>query len=102
MQAKDLGHTCRECRMPFSAIGEPLTERRGASAHRKRPRAAAQFGSANDRAPHALQLIRTTRPSLASAPTARRRAPRHGLRPGVGLHVLILARIKGPRLDDRW
>ena len=28
--AKDLGHTCRECRLPFTAIGEPLTERRGA------------------------------------------------------------------------
>ena len=28
--AKDLGHTCRECRLPFAAIGEPLTERRGA------------------------------------------------------------------------
>jgi hypothetical protein len=28
--AKDLGHTCRECRLPFITIGEPLTERRGA------------------------------------------------------------------------
>jgi hypothetical protein len=28
--AKDLGHTCRECRLPFASIGEPLTERRGA------------------------------------------------------------------------
>ena len=28
--AKDLGHTCRECRLPFATIGEPLTERRGA------------------------------------------------------------------------
>jgi hypothetical protein len=27
---KDLGHTCRECRKPFSRIGDPLTERRGA------------------------------------------------------------------------
>ena len=26
----DLGHTCRECREPFTRIGEPLTERRGA------------------------------------------------------------------------
>mmetsp|Transcript_14 Transcript_14/g.16 ORF Transcript_14/g.16 Transcript_14/m.16 type:complete len:232 (+) Transcript_14:386-1081(+) len=28
--AKDLGHTCRECRRPFTSIGDPLTERRGA------------------------------------------------------------------------
>ena len=28
--AKDLGHTCRECRLPFTNIGDPLTERRGA------------------------------------------------------------------------
>ena len=27
---KDLGHTCRECKRPFSRIGEALTERRGA------------------------------------------------------------------------
>jgi hypothetical protein len=27
---KDLGHTCRECRLPFRSIGEALTERRGA------------------------------------------------------------------------
>ena len=27
---KDLGHTCRECRRPFTRIGEALTERRGA------------------------------------------------------------------------
>jgi hypothetical protein len=26
----DLGHKCRECRRPFSAVGEPITERRGA------------------------------------------------------------------------
>ena len=26
---KDLGHTCRECRKPFSKLGEPLTERHG-------------------------------------------------------------------------
>ena len=26
----DLGHRCRECKQPFSRIGEPLTERRGA------------------------------------------------------------------------
>jgi len=26
----DLGHNCRECRGPFRAIGEPMTERRGA------------------------------------------------------------------------
>ena len=26
----DLGHNCRECREPFRAIGEPMTERRGA------------------------------------------------------------------------
>ncbi len=26
----DLGHCCRECRKPFSKIGEPITERRGA------------------------------------------------------------------------
>ena len=26
----DLGHNCRECRMAFTTIGDPLTERRGA------------------------------------------------------------------------
>ena len=26
----DLGHNCKECRLPFTTIGEPLTERRGA------------------------------------------------------------------------
>jgi len=26
----DLAHTCRECRKPFTKIGEPITERRGA------------------------------------------------------------------------
>ncbi|GMI20515.1 hypothetical protein TrRE_jg7862 [Triparma retinervis] len=26
----DLGHTCRECKVPFSKLGEPITERRGA------------------------------------------------------------------------
>ena len=30
VEKKDLGHTCRECRRPFTTIGEPLTERRGA------------------------------------------------------------------------
>lgn len=30
VQRQDLGHRCRECRMSFSKIGEPLTERRGA------------------------------------------------------------------------
>lgn len=25
-----MGHTCRECKTPFSRIGEPITERRGA------------------------------------------------------------------------
>jgi len=29
-EKKDLQHTCRECRMPFTKIGEPITERRGA------------------------------------------------------------------------
>ena len=24
----DLGHTCRECRLPFVDLGEPITERR--------------------------------------------------------------------------
>jgi len=28
--AQDLGHTCRECKAPFSSLGAPLTERRGA------------------------------------------------------------------------
>lgn len=28
--AKDLGHTCRECKGKFSRVGDPLTERRGA------------------------------------------------------------------------
>lgn len=27
---KDLGHNCRECKRPFTKIGEPITERRGA------------------------------------------------------------------------
>jgi len=26
----DLGHTCRECKLPFNALNEPITERRGA------------------------------------------------------------------------
>ena len=26
----DLGHRCRECKLPFQRIGEPMTERRGA------------------------------------------------------------------------
>jgi len=26
----DIGHTCRECRLPFTKLNEPLTERRGA------------------------------------------------------------------------
>ncbi len=26
----DLGHKCRECKMPFTTLGDPLTERRGA------------------------------------------------------------------------
>lgn len=26
----DLGHKCRECRQPFTRVGEPITERRGA------------------------------------------------------------------------
>ena len=30
VEKKDLGHRCRECRMPFRALGNPLTERRGA------------------------------------------------------------------------
>lgn len=30
VEKHDLGHRCRECRMPFTTIGEPLTERRGA------------------------------------------------------------------------
>jgi hypothetical protein len=27
---KDLGHKCRECKLPFRKMGEPMTERRGA------------------------------------------------------------------------
>ena len=30
VEKQDLGHKCRECRRPFTTIGEPLTERRGA------------------------------------------------------------------------
>ena len=30
VEKHDLGHRCRECRMPFTSIGDPLTERRGA------------------------------------------------------------------------
>jgi hypothetical protein len=30
VEVNDLGHTCRECKKPFRALGEPLTERRGA------------------------------------------------------------------------
>ena len=30
VERQDLGHKCRECRLPFTTIGEPLTERRGA------------------------------------------------------------------------
>ena len=30
VEKKDLGHRCRECRMPFRSLGDPLTERRGA------------------------------------------------------------------------
>ena len=30
VEKQDLGHRCRECRMPFTTIGDPLTERRGA------------------------------------------------------------------------
>eukprot|EP00927_Polykrikos_kofoidii_P070813 TRINITY_DN67197_c0_g1_i1.p1 TRINITY_DN67197_c0_g1~~TRINITY_DN67197_c0_g1_i1.p1 ORF type:complete len:342 (+),score=46.02 TRINITY_DN67197_c0_g1_i1:73-1098(+) len=26
----DLGHRCRECKLPFNRVGEPITERRGA------------------------------------------------------------------------
>ena len=26
----DLGHTCRECKIPFNKLGQPITERRGA------------------------------------------------------------------------
>jgi len=26
----DLGHNCRECKLPFTRLGEPMTERRGA------------------------------------------------------------------------
>lgn len=29
-EIRDLGHSCRECRGPFSRLGEPITERRGA------------------------------------------------------------------------
>ena len=29
-ERSDLGHTCRECKGPFTSLGEPLTERRGA------------------------------------------------------------------------
>ncbi|CAD7950724.1 unnamed protein product [Amoebophrya sp. A120] len=28
-QRSDLGHMCRECRKPFTQVGEPITERRG-------------------------------------------------------------------------
>ena len=30
VEAKDLGHRCRECKRPFRHLGDPLTERRGA------------------------------------------------------------------------
>ena len=30
VERADLGHKCRECKRPFTTIGEPLTERRGA------------------------------------------------------------------------
>lgn len=29
-EPKDLAHTCRECKLPFRQLGEPITERRGA------------------------------------------------------------------------
>lgn len=30
VERQDLGHCCRECRLPFTSLGEALTERRGA------------------------------------------------------------------------
>ena len=30
VQRQDLGHVCKECKRPFTTVGEPLTERRGA------------------------------------------------------------------------
>jgi hypothetical protein len=30
VERQDLGHKCKECKLPFTTIGEPLTERRGA------------------------------------------------------------------------
>lgn len=34
---KDLGHNCRECKRPFTKVGDPLTERRGARTSRSSP-----------------------------------------------------------------
>ena len=63
-ERQDLGHKCRECRRPFTSIGEPLTERRGARLS-MRYHAACFSGFADPRSTHVGRLAGT---QLEAAP----------------------------------
>ena len=80
-QRNDLGHKCRECRMPFTTIGEPITERRGARVS-MRYHAECYSGYADPRSQlssshHQGTLKGTQLPAAPAGPFAKMRTAAH-------------------------
>jgi len=80
-QRNDLGHKCRECRMPFTMIGEPITERRGARVS-MRYHAECYSGYADPRSQlssslHQGTLKGTQLPAAPAGPFAKMRTAAH-------------------------
>lgn len=70
VEVKDLGHTCRECRLPFTALKEPLTERRGArTSARYHAACFSGFADPRSQASSSHHLGRHAYSQLAAAPT---------------------------------
>jgi hypothetical protein len=66
---KDLGHNCRECRRPFTRIGEPLTERRGArTSNRYHAECFSGFADPRSQAGSSFHTGRLAGSQLAAAP----------------------------------
>ena len=68
----DLGHTCRECREPFTQLGEPLTERRGArTSARYHALCFSGFADPRSQAGSSMHLGRLAGTQLEAAPRHR-------------------------------
>jgi hypothetical protein len=67
--ARDLGHLCKECKQPFSQLGEPLTVRRGGRIE-LRYHSSCFSGAADPRSQPSSSFNTTTHQLSGSAPKA--------------------------------